>query len=167
MSNDSRSFDSVLITHNSSLSNQSMTTREAITFIKQHGVVLASAKGPVPRLTEAITGEAIKGSWWGHPKSQQIFAVLQAVEDSQDVLVCRLVDGKVTFVHRRLWPALVRVAKKFPADRVSQVHEEHTASGRHVTREVAFPKWVPPDVAEQAKLLSEQEAFDELGSWAK
>lgn len=144
-----------------------MTAREAIAFINQHGVVLASAKGPVPRLTEAITGETIKGSWWGHPKSHQIFAIFQVVEDSQDVLVCRLVAGKVTFVHRRLWPALVRVAKKFPADRISQVHEEHTDSGRHVTREVPFPKWVPPDVAKEAKHLTEQEAFDQLGSWIK
>ena len=142
-----------------------MTTREAIAFIKKHGVVLASAKGPVPRLSEAITGEAIKGSWWSHPKSHEIFAILQAVADSKDVLICRLVAGKVTFVHRRLWPALVRVAKQFPADRISQVHEEHTASGRHVTREVPFPKWVPSEVAKKAKLMSEQEALDQLGSW--
>lgn len=143
-----------------------MNAKEAIAFIKQHGVVLASAQGPVPSLTEAITGETIKGSWWGHPKSHQIFAILQVVADSEEVLVCRLINGKVTFVHRRLWPALVRVAKSFPAKRISQVHEEHTTSGRHVTREIPFPKWVPSDVAKKAKLLSEQEAFDQLGSWA-
>ena len=50
-----------------------MTAAEALAFIEQRGVVLASAKGPVPRLTEAIAGEPIKGSWWGHPKGQQIF----------------------------------------------------------------------------------------------
>src|SRR5205823_4405011 len=109
-----------------------MTSDEAISFIKEHGVVLASAKGPVPRLTEAILNGPIKGSWWAHPKSHQIFAVLQAVTDSDEVLVCRLVNGKVTFIHRRLWPAFVRVAKRFPSDRIAQVHEEHTASGRHV-----------------------------------
>lgn len=144
-----------------------MTTAEAISFIKKHGVVLASAKGPVPRLTEAIAGEPIKGSWWGHKKSRQIFAILQVVADSDDVLVCRLVDGKVTFVHRRLWPALVRVAQKFPPAQTSQVHEEHTASGRHVTREVPFPKWVPASVAKQAKHLSETDALDQLGDWSR
>src|SRR6267143_7265710 len=90
----------------------SMTPDEAILFIKEHGVVLASAKGPVPRLTEAIVHESIKGSWWAHPKSHQIFAVFQAVTHSEEVLVCRLVNGKVTFIHRRLWPALIRVAKR-------------------------------------------------------
>ena len=144
-----------------------MTPDEAITFIQEHGVVLASAKGPVPRLTEAIVNGPISGSWWAHPQSQQIFAVLQAVADSDEVLVCRLINGKVTFIHRRLWPALVRVAKRFPYPQIAQVHEEHTASGRHVTREVPFPKWVPRDVMNQANRMSEKEAVTALGSWAK
>jgi hypothetical protein len=144
-----------------------MTAAEAISFIQEHGVVLASAKGPVPRLTEAIVNGPVKGSWWAHPKSHQIFAVLQAVADSEDVLVCRLVNGKVTFIHRRLWPALVRVAKRFPSAQTAQVHEEHTASGRHVTREVPFPKWVPAKVAAHAKRMSEEEALTALGPWAR
>jgi hypothetical protein len=143
-----------------------MTSAEAISFIQVHGVVLASAKGPVPRLTEAIVNKPIKGSWWAHPKSHQIFAVLRAVANSDDVLVCRLVNGKVTFVHRRLWPALVRVAKRFPSAQIAQVHEEHTTSGRHVTREVPFPKWVPAEVINQAKRMSEKKALDALGTWA-
>jgi hypothetical protein len=144
-----------------------MTAAEAISFIQKHGVVLASAKGPVPRLTEAIVAEPIKGSWWAHPKSHQIFAVLKTVVDSDEVLVCRLVNGKVTFVHRRLWPALVRVAKRFPSAQIAQVHEEHTASGRHVTQEVPFPKWVPAKVIDQAKGMSDEEALDALGPWAR
>jgi hypothetical protein len=143
-----------------------MTADEAISFIKKNGVVLASAKGPVPRLTEAIVNGSINGSWWAHPKSQQIFSVFQVVTHSKDVLVCRLVNGKVTFVHRRLWPALVRVAKRFPAAQISQVHEEHTASGQHVTHEVPFPKWVSPAVMKRAKGMSEKEAFDSLGTWS-
>lgn len=143
-----------------------MTADEAISFIQSHGVVLAAAKGPVPRLTEAIVNEPIKGSWWAHPKSHQIFAVLQAVADSEDVLVCRLVNGKVTFIHRRLWPALVRVAKRFASAQIAQIHEEHTASGRHLTREVPFPQWVPPEVIDQAKGMSEKEALSALGPWA-
>jgi hypothetical protein len=143
-----------------------MTSDEAISFIKKHGVVLASAKGPAPRLTEAIVNEPIKGSWWAHPKSHQIFAVFQAVSHSKNVLVCRLVNGKITFIHRRLWPALVRVAKRFPSAQIAQVHEEHTSSGRHITREVPFPKWVPAPVVERAKSMSEKEALDALGMWA-
>lgn len=143
-----------------------MIAKEAMSFIREHGVVLASARGPVPRLAEAIVEGPIKGSWWAHPKSHRIFSIFQSVADSRDVLVCRLVNGKVTFIHRRLWPALVRLAKRFPPDRISQVHEEHTASGRHAVREVPFPDWVPLEVARRAKGMSEQEALESLGPWA-
>jgi hypothetical protein len=47
--------------------------------VKRHGVVLVSARGPVPNLAQAIAGAPIRGSWWGHPKSHQIFRVINAV----------------------------------------------------------------------------------------
>ena len=134
-------------------------------FIRRHGVVLEAAKGPVPRMTDAIAGEPIKGGWWAHPKGRAIFAVFAKVKASPDVLVCRLVDGKITFVHRRLWPALVRAAKRFSADQLAQVHEEHTAAGHHVSHSVPFPKWVPADVAAAASRLDESEALAALGDW--
>jgi hypothetical protein len=140
---------------------------EALAFVERHGVVLASARGPVPSLAEAIAGGPIRGSWWAHPRGRRIFAILGAVADSPDILACRAVGGKVTFVHRRLWPALVRVAVRFAPQRVSRVREEHTPSGRHATREVTFPAWVPRDVAKRAKALDEEQALDALGAWAR
>jgi hypothetical protein len=142
-----------------------MTAEEAMAFVRDQGVVLVSGKGAVPRLTEAIVGEPIKGSWWAHPKSHQIFAILQAVTDSKEILVCRLVDRKVTLVHRRLWPALVRVARRFRPDQLAQVREEHLSSGRHATHVVPFPKWVPAEVNEEAKGISEPDALAALGPW--
>jgi hypothetical protein len=143
-----------------------MTADEAIGIVRKHGVVLASAQGPVPRLADIIAGESIKGSWWAHPKSHEIFAIFQEVGESPDILICRLVNGKVTFVHRRLWPALVRVAHRFQANQLAQVHQEHTLSGHHVRRELSYPKWVPPEVVEEAQRLSEHEACSALGPWA-
>src|SRR5260370_37548577 len=87
-----------------------MNPREGLAFVKRHGVVLQAARGPVPSLAETIAGGPIRGSWWGHAKGHEIFAVASAVSDSADVLVCKLIDGKVTYVHRRLWPALVKLA---------------------------------------------------------
>ena len=142
-----------------------MTGEEAIAFVRERGVVLVSARGVVPRLTEAIVGGPIKGSWWAHPRSHQIFVTLQAVTDSKEILVSRLVDGKLTLVHRRLWPALVRIAGRFEPDRIAQVREEHLPSGRHATRIVPFPRWVPAEVKEEATSLSEAEALAALGPW--
>jgi hypothetical protein len=142
-----------------------MTLRRALAFIRKHGVVLEAAHGPVPSLTELVAGEPVRGSWWSHPKSHEIFAITRAIRDSDDVLVCRLVKGKVTFVHRRLWPALVRAAGRIPADRLSQVREIHTSSGRHVTKEVPFPDWVPSSVRAAARSLSEETALAALAAW--
>ena len=141
--------------------------RKALAFVEKHGVVLVAAKGPVPRMTEAIANEPIQGSWWAHPKSQQIFAALKELTDSSDILVCRLVNGKVTLVHRRLWPALVRAVHCFPLDRLSQVREEHTSTGQHISVEIPFPEWVPDEIMLQSKTLSEEKALSALGPWAK
>ena len=87
--------------------------KEALDFVKRHGAVLESAKGAIPSLAQAIAGEPIRGSWWGHPKGNQIYMLLNDVSDSPNVVRCRLVDGKITLVHRRLWPALVKMATAF------------------------------------------------------
>jgi hypothetical protein len=139
-----------------------MTAGEALAFVERHGVVLQAARGPVPSLAEAVAGERISGSWWGHAKGRAIFAASNAVADSKDVLVCRLVQGKVTYVHRRLWPALVRLAARFPAESLAAVREEHTAAGHHRRLFTALVDWVTPDVARAAAGLSEPQAEAQL-----
>ncbi len=59
-----------------------------------------------------LTGETLKGSWWSHPKGRLIFAVLSELDDHPDVLLAKLLDGKVTLVHRTLWPAFLAVARE-------------------------------------------------------
>ena len=108
-----------------------MTPEEALAFVAHHGVVLQAARGPVPSLAEAVAGGPIRGSWWGHPKGRAIFRAASAVSEHPDVLVCKLADGKVTYVHRRLWPALVKLAPRFRADQLARVRDQHTATGTH------------------------------------
>jgi hypothetical protein len=142
-----------------------LTRRQAVAFVRKYGVVLEAATGPVPSLAQVVAGRAIRGSWWAHPRGHEIFELTRAVRDSGDVLVCRLIDGKITYVHRRLWAPLVRAAKRFPRRRLAQVHELHTGSGRHAIKEVPFPKWVPDEVSAEAAQLSEEEAAIKLGAW--
>jgi hypothetical protein len=142
-----------------------MTFEEALAFVRKHGVALAAGKGPVPNVVEAIVKGPVKGSWWAHPRGKEIFAILRDLSASQEILVCRLVGGKVTYVHRRLWPAIVRAADHFPVRLLAQVREEHTASGRHITRDVPFPEWVPADVVVRAAKLDKRKALDALGKW--
>jgi hypothetical protein len=140
------------------------TKKEALDFVKRHGAVLESAKGTIPSLAQAIAGEPIRGSWWGHPKGNQIYMLLNEVCDSPDVMRCRLHDGKITLLHRRLWPALVRMAHTFDSARLSAIREEHTPIGAHRVTTVKFPDWVSADVNAAAKCLSAAEAEEQLGS---
>lgn len=135
-----------------------MSPKQGLAFVERHGIVLQAARGPVPSLAEAVAGGPIRGSWWGHPKGHEIFRVTEAVSGHPDVLVCKLIDGKVTYVHRRLWPALVRLASRFPRGHVAKTWNEHTRTGAHRSRRIAFPGWVPREVVGQAAKLSLSEA---------
>jgi hypothetical protein len=142
-----------------------VTPAEALSFVCTHGLVLESATGPVPSLAATVAGGPIPGSWWAHARGREIFAVTRAIRDRADVLVCRLVDGKITYVHRRLWPALVRLSERFPRAHLAQIRELHTASGKHVVKEIRFPAWVSREVAAQAADLDEESAVRQLGPW--
>jgi hypothetical protein len=142
-----------------------MTARiDPVAFVKKHGVVLAAAKGPVPNVAEAIAGGPIRGSWWGHAKGSEIFRALTAIDDCPDILCFRLVDGKITFVHRRLWPALVRLADVIGKTKLAAIQQEHTATGAHRNVTTPFPAWVPAPIAKRAAKLSEMEARSQLQS---
>lgn len=136
-------------------------------FVQQHGVVLASAKGPVPSVAEAIVGEPIVGSWWSHPKGQQIFDALSTIDDDDDIRCFKLVDHKITFVHRRLWPALAKLAQAgvLDAERVTAIQQEHMPTGEHRNITMPFPDWVPDDAMATAESLSVDEAKSQLGAW--
>jgi hypothetical protein len=139
-----------------------MTPKEALGFVRANGITLESGHGPVPSLAQAIAGEAIRGSWWAHPKGPVIFVCSRAIRKSKDVLVCRLVGGKVTYVHKRLWPALVRLARPLGARRLDAIREVHTTGGRHEVEVVAFPKWVPGEVRRAADNLTKEQATEML-----
>jgi hypothetical protein len=130
--------------------------------VEHYGVVLQSARGAVVNLPELVVGGPIKGSWWAHPQHDEIFRVLNEATASDDVVRLRLVKGKLALVHRRLWPALVRLVDRIGSDALASVQEEHTSSGAHRSRTVAFPDWIPQEVLVQAAQLSETEAIEQL-----
>jgi hypothetical protein len=65
----------------------------------------------LPALTTIVAGAPVKGSWWGHAKGHEIFNAAEALKESKDAAVAKLLDGKVTFVHRRLWGDLKAVGE--------------------------------------------------------
>ena len=77
--------------------------------LKKWGLLLESDP-KLPSVCGIITGEPMKGSWWSHPLAQTIFQVNERLDDHADVIIVKLLAGKVTFVQRQFWPALLAVA---------------------------------------------------------
>jgi hypothetical protein len=144
-----------------------MNAAAGLAFIRRHGIVLEAARGPVPNLAETVAGERIQGSWWGHSKGHEIFRLTRTIRSSRDVLVCRLVRHRISYVHRRLWPALVRLAGDFAPEDLAALYEIHTARGYHELRVVPFPRWVPAAVTRRARRLTEAQARAALPNFGK
>lgn len=68
---------------------------------------LAPNAAGLPSLVQAITGERVTGSSWGHPQGNAIYNASQVLGDSDIALTMKLVDAKVTFVHCSLWGAIL------------------------------------------------------------
>jgi hypothetical protein len=69
-----------------------------------------------------------------------MFRLTRIVRDSPHVLTCRrLIEGTITFVHRRLWPALVSLADHLGTQHLAALREEHTRTGAHRVTSVPFP----------------------------
>jgi hypothetical protein len=134
-----------------------ISLEEALSFVKTNGIVLESAHGRVPTFADFVAGERVSG-WWSHPKGRLIFALTRALRDSPDVLTCRLIANKITYVHRRLWPALVKLSGELNTHDLDAIREEHLPGGKHELRVTEFPNWVPAEVLAASKRLTRRDA---------
>src|SRR2546426_9295601 len=91
-------------------SGRSALVERALSILAREGLLLLS-DARLPSIAGLVAGGPVRGSWWGHPAGQAIFQVSEALADHPDVVVNRLVAGKVTYVHRRLWPALLAIGR--------------------------------------------------------
>jgi len=77
--------------------------------LRDRGLLMAADR-LLPSVVTLVVGQPIRGSWWAHPASHAIFGATLALASHPDAIALPLVSGKLTFVHRRLWPALLGVA---------------------------------------------------------
>jgi hypothetical protein len=77
--------------------------------LAKHGLLLLQDKSALD-IVSILAGEKLSTSWWGHPAGRAIFACLELLDDDPDVIATRLVAGKITYVHRYLWPPFLAMA---------------------------------------------------------
>jgi hypothetical protein len=80
----------------------------ALRQLEKNGLLLVSGS-EIPDLCSLVSGAKVKGSWWSSPFAHEIFAISELLSEHADVTLTKLISGKVTFVHRSLWPNLVAV----------------------------------------------------------
>ncbi len=95
----------------------------------------------------------------------EIFVLTRTIRSAEGILVCRLVEGKVTYVHRRLWPAIFRLRASLRKESLGAIQEMHTSVGKHQVSVTPFPDWVPASAKERAERLTIPEAASQLGEW--
>lgn len=76
--------------------------------LENYGLLLESDRR-LPTVSAIVAGGGIKGSWWGHPHANAIYAATRQLASHPDVVATKLISGKVTYLHRRLWSPLFAV----------------------------------------------------------
>lgn len=153
-----------------------MTTdaERALAEIDRWGILLLQ-DAKLPSLAGLIAGEPVRGSWWGHPEGARIFEAAGVLDDEADVATFKLVEGKVCFVHRRLWPALVAIGSAREQWQLARLDAGAGALLERVEREGCVRATGKPAKALAARLLvtsaqvhtESGKHASELSSWAR
>lgn len=148
--------------------------------LEKNGLLLQS-DGVLPNVASLVAGESVRGSWWTHERGQAIFVTLNELEDHQDVLFTKLISGKVTLVHRRLWKSLIAIATSRESWQMIGLNpaakfllDKSDTEGAFPTNELNWPSRFkskkPGEVVRdlEARLLTHTEQFHtESGAHAK
>jgi hypothetical protein len=125
-----------------------------------------------------VTKRNAKGSWWSDDKAQTIFQLCEMLEDHPDVLIMKLIHGKVTFVHRELWGRIYSIGvardhwqvNKLSEDAkllLSRLDEAGTLETKKLTKLLGAK---PGDAARELEarlLIHSQQIHTESGAHAK
>jgi hypothetical protein len=78
--------------------------------LRRYGLLLESDPR-LPSVVSLVAGKPIGGSWWGHPSGTAIYRETNKLADRSDIVVLKLLNGKVTFVLDRLWPHVYAIGR--------------------------------------------------------
>src|SRR5258708_9120002 len=81
----------------------------ALEHLDEWGLVLDSDP-KLPSVPSLVVERTVRGSWWADPEVHLIHRLGSRFTGHEDVLHVVLVSGKLTCLHKRLWPAFLAVA---------------------------------------------------------
>lgn len=123
--------------------------------LERWGVLLVS-DSKLPSVAGLVARAPLGGSWWAHPQSHEIFRIASRLGSRPDVLAPRLVAGKVTFLHKKLWPALLAVGRAREPWQLDGLSERARKLFERVERDGALrTDELAAETGERAKSLGE------------
>src|SRR5260370_2563390 len=130
--------------------------------------LLLDADPKLPSVSGFVAGENVRGSWWNHPQSHEMFSLACRLHDHPDVLVVKLISGKVTLVHRPLWPAVFTIATAREPWQLEELSKQAKALLKKVDKETTAASSGDPVRELEARLLVHSESVHtESGSHTK
>ena len=96
--------------------------------------LLLSHDPALPSFTALVTGAPFGGSWWSHPQAHEIYRLLRHFHRGAGALSAKLVNGKVTYINKRLWPSLLNAVRSRAAWQRGNLSAEAQALHRAVQR---------------------------------
>ncbi len=115
-----------------------------------------------PSFVSIVAGVPVRGSWWGHPAGSLIYEAGELLDADSNVLVLKLWRSKLTLLHRRLWPAVVRIGSSRSRWQLDRLDESTRRLLTHIDREGIvrgdhLPKVGPPGSGDFRGALRELE----------
>src|SRR5579864_336158 len=121
-----------------------------------------------PSVTGFVADDTGGRSWWAHPQAKQMYGLSCGLRDHPDVLMVKLVSGKVTFIHRPLWPAIVAIGTAREPWQMEGLSKEAKALLKKAGRDrKVFSSGDPVRELETRLLVHAASVHTELGSHAK
>jgi len=111
-----------------------MTFDELLARLQEFDLIL-DADPKFPSITGFVTGDAVRGSWWAHPQSKEMYQLACRLRDHPDVLLAKLVSGKVTLIHRPLCPAVFAIGTAREPWQMQTLSKEARALLKQVDKE--------------------------------
>jgi hypothetical protein len=85
-----------------------MTLEEVLDRLREFDL-LVDTDPKFPSVTALVAGDTGGRSWWAHPQAKQMYGLSCALRNHPDVLMVKLISGKLTFIHRPSWPAIFAI----------------------------------------------------------
>lgn len=123
-------------------------------FVADKQVVAESAKVCALTAVGFMVRQEYAGSWWSLPEASRLYNALQIIRDNPSVLVCRLLAGRVTYVHENSWEPLLALENCLPDGALDRVVEHHLKSGKHEVLMLRPAEWAPVGIRQRAAHLT-------------